>query len=165
MVYGLSSVRKTYDCGATAPLSSCESQSFQVILQAFLSIFLCCCWGQDGSFNVRGEERRGEAVMASFQLFARHGSGHLGNTEPAAKEKKTREEKRVREWQGEDDGKQGRRAEGRVGTVQTNGEKGFCFVFLVTRQGFFPLVFWVKCKRKPPWHSIRNYFIHVSILT
>lgn len=31
--------------------------------------------------------------MASFQLFAQHGSGHLGNTNPAAKERKTRKER------------------------------------------------------------------------
>lgn len=50
-----------------------------------------------------GEEKRGEAVMASFQLFARHGSGHLGNTNPAAKERKTRKEREG--GTGEDDGK------------------------------------------------------------
>lgn len=71
--------------------------------------------------------RRGEAVMASFQLFARHESGHLGNTNLAARERNTRKEKRAREQEGEegeDDGKQGRRAEERVDKVQTNGEKG-----------------------------------------
>lgn len=37
---------------------------------------------------------------------------------------------------GEDDGKQGRRAEGRVGIVQTNGEKGFLGFFLSPDKDF-----------------------------
>lgn len=55
----------------------------------------------------RGREGGEESVMASVQLFAQHGSGHLGNTNPAAKERKTR---KARE-EG-DDGKQGSLTEG-----------------------------------------------------
>lgn len=51
----------------------------------------------------KSEER---PVMASFQLFARHGPGHLGNKGCAAKEVKTRGEGK---GGGEDDGNQGRR--------------------------------------------------------
>ena len=52
---------------------------------------------------------RREVVMASFELFAQHGPGHLGNPGPAAKEQKDKKKRG-----GEDAGKQGRTAKQRV---------------------------------------------------
>lgn len=47
--------------------------------------------------------------MASFQLFARHGPGHLGNIGSPAKRGKTRGEGEEEGEEEEDDGKRGRR--------------------------------------------------------
>ena len=60
----------------------------------------------------RGGDEERSGVMASFQLFAQRGPGHLGNTNPAAKERKTRDYKGREREGGRDrgDGKQGRRA-------------------------------------------------------
>lgn len=54
------------------------------------------------------EGRRGR-VTASFQLFARHGPGHPGNTSPAAKGRKTREERTGWGEVGKGDGEWGRK--------------------------------------------------------
>lgn len=86
--------------------------------------------------------------MASFQLFAQHGSGHLGNANPAAKDRKTRKER---------EGARGRIMGNRGGElkrgwiVQTNGEKR---LFLSGKSS--SSLFSVKCKRNPAGLSIRN---------
>lgn len=104
----------------------------------------------------RKSEERQRRSWHLFKLFARHGSGHLGSTNPAAKERKTRkEEKRGREWGEGEGGVMGNRGGelNRGWIVQRNGEKRL----FLSQENDQPLFYLMKWNNNPAQNRIQNY--------